>query len=117
MPYQAQQHGYKLEAKKHKPSEAKAYERRRGNASKRGYGHKWRKERARYLRDNPYCCIDSCHALATVVDHIEPHQGDQKLFWRRSNWQPMCKHHHDSKTAGENRGFGNPSRGGRVRSL
>jgi len=47
---------------------------------------------------------------ATVVDHIIPHRlkealndGDpvsiakaQKLFWSRSNWQPLCKQHHDS---------------------
>ncbi|MFD0669710.1 HNH endonuclease [Ramlibacter sp. MAHUQ-53] len=33
---------------------------------------------------------------ANVVDHIEPHRGDQALFWRRSNWQALCSHHHNS---------------------
>ena len=36
--------------------------------------------------------------MATVVDHIKPHRGDQKLFWDRSNWQPLCEHHHNVKT-------------------
>ena len=34
----------------------------------------------------------------TVVDHIVPHRGDQKLFWDKSNWQPLCKACHDRKT-------------------
>lgn len=40
---------------------------------------------------------------ATVVDHIIPHRGDQKLFWDRSNWQALCKSCHDSKTMTEDR--------------
>jgi 5-methylcytosine-specific restriction protein A len=38
---------------------------------------------------------------ATVVDHIVPHRGNQKLFWDRKNWQSLCKTHHDRKTAQE----------------
>jgi 5-methylcytosine-specific restriction endonuclease McrA len=34
--------------------------------------------------------------VATVVDHIIPHRGDQALFWDVSNWQSLCKPHHDS---------------------
>jgi 5-methylcytosine-specific restriction endonuclease McrA len=26
-----------------------------------------------------------------VVDHIQPHRGDQRLFWDRRNWQPLCR--------------------------
>jgi 5-methylcytosine-specific restriction endonuclease McrA len=33
---------------------------------------------------------------ASVVDHIKPHRGDQKLFWDSENWQSLCKLHHDS---------------------
>ena len=43
---------------------------------------------------------------ATVVDHIIPHKGDQKLFWDTRNWQPLCKPCHDKKTATEDGGFG-----------
>jgi len=32
---------------------------------------------------------------ATVIDHIIPHRGDQSLFWDQSNWQALCKPHHD----------------------
>ena len=38
---------------------------------------------------------------ATVVDHIIPHRGDQKLFWDRSNWQALCHRHHSMKTRRE----------------
>lgn len=41
--------------------------------------------------------------MATVVDHIIPHRGDQKLFWDRGNWQPLCEHHHNVKTMTEDR--------------
>lgn len=34
--------------------------------------------------------------VATVVDHIKRHGGDQVLFWDKANWQPLCKPHHDS---------------------
>lgn len=79
-----------------------------------GYGYKWQQERAAFLKENPLCV--ACHkrgllVAATVVDHIVPHKGDKELFWRRSNWQPLCKKHHDAKTARENGGFGNPARG------
>jgi len=35
---------------------------------------------------------------ATVVDHIIPHRGDQKLFWDQTNWEALCKECHDKKT-------------------
>jgi 5-methylcytosine-specific restriction endonuclease McrA len=81
---------------------------RRGTAASRGYGHKWRKVRLDYLAQHPLCVM--CERLgqvtaATVVDHKEPHRGDQKLFWSRSNWQALCKPHHDAtKRAEEHRG-------------
>jgi 5-methylcytosine-specific restriction protein A len=43
--------------------------------------------------------------LATEVDHIIPHGGDQRLFWAKSNWQPLCKPHHSSKTHSEVHGY------------
>jgi 5-methylcytosine-specific restriction protein A len=43
------------------------------------------------------------YVKATVVDHIKPHRGDQTLFWDRSNWQALCKQHHDEKTGKEDR--------------
>ena len=33
---------------------------------------------------------------STVVDHIEPHKGDQQKFWDKTNHQALCKHCHDA---------------------
>lgn len=65
---------------------------------------RWVKASKAYLRDNPLC-VD-CQELgvvepATDVDHIEPHKGDRKLFWDRSNWQSLCHRCHSRKTARE----------------
>jgi 5-methylcytosine-specific restriction endonuclease McrA len=67
--------------------------------AERGYGHKWQQSREVFLLNNPLCVMCKAEGkinAASVVDHIEPHKGDLKLFWRRSNWQPICKWHHDS---------------------
>lgn len=32
--------------------------------------------------------------LASVVDHVVAHRGNQTLFWDRSNWQGLCSTHH-----------------------
>ena len=75
-------------------------------AAERGYGAKWQRERRKFLESNPFCvkCYEEGHiTMATVVDHIVPHRGDQKLFWDRGNWQPLCEHHHNVKTMTEDR--------------
>jgi 5-methylcytosine-specific restriction protein A len=72
-----------------------AYEARRGTAADRGYGGRWRGARQSFLAAHPLC---RCGAQATVVDHIRAHRGDQRLFWDRSNWQPMCATCHGVKT-------------------
>jgi 5-methylcytosine-specific restriction protein A len=87
----------------------------RGSARERGYDSRWAKARATYLAEHPLCveCLKhGAYVEATVVDHIVPHKGDQKLFWDTGNWQPLCKPCHDRKTAREDGGWGNP-RGGR----
>lgn len=68
-------------------------------AAKRGYDHRWRKERDAYLRLHPLCVMcgaDGIDRAANVVDHIKPHRGDMVLFWDKTNWQSLCKKHHDS---------------------
>ncbi|CBL18616.1 AAA family ATPase [Ruminococcus sp. SR1/5] len=94
-------HG-QMYCEKHKPLHTKD----RAHASERGYGAKWQRERKKFLESNPFCvkCYEEGHiTMATVVDHIIPHRGDQKLFWDRSNWQPLCEHHHNVKTMTEDR--------------
>ncbi|MGE0857793.1 MAG: HNH endonuclease [Gammaproteobacteria bacterium] len=85
---------------------------RRDSARARGYTNKWEKARAAFLRVHPLCvaCEREDHQLtsATVVDHVIPHKGDTVLFWDSSNWQALCKRHHDRKTATEDGGFGRP---------
>ncbi|WP_312072141.1 HNH endonuclease signature motif containing protein [Anaerotignum propionicum] len=76
------------------------------SASKRGYDSRWRKARARFLKDHPLCVKckeEGILVKATVVDHIVPHRGDQRLFWDESNWQPLCKKCHDKKTMTEDK--------------
>ena len=68
------------------------------------YDSKWRKARARFLAAHPVCVMcerEGRLTPATVVDHVIPHRGDKRLFWDESNWQPLCKPHHDRKTLQE----------------
>jgi 5-methylcytosine-specific restriction endonuclease McrA len=68
----------------------------RPNFRQRGYTTQWDKARAAFLKAHPVCIIEGCSQPATVVDHRIPHKGNMKLFWDRSNWQPLCRHHHSS---------------------
>lgn len=98
---------------KHRRAATQALDARRGTAAERGYGHKWQQAREQFLRAHPLCRRHEARGevvAATVVDHIVPHKGDQDLFWRRSNWQPLCKHCHDVKTAVEDGAFGRAPR-------
>lgn len=82
----------------------------RETAAARGYGGRWQKARATFLARSPLCVACATEGrvtAATVVDHITPHKGDQGRFWDTDNWQPLCKAHHDRKTATEDGGFGN----------
>ncbi|GEO27037.1 hypothetical protein AAC03nite_28220 [Alicyclobacillus acidoterrestris] len=83
------------------------YDTERKSSAQRGYDSRWRKARLAYLKKHPLCV--ECEregrlTPATVVDHIVPHKGDKALFWDSANWQPMCKPHHDAKTAREDMG-------------
>lgn len=60
--------------------------------------YKWQKARAAFLNVNSTCVMCAAEGkirLADVVDHIVPHRGDEFLFWDTSNWQALCKQHHD----------------------
>jgi 5-methylcytosine-specific restriction protein A len=72
------------------------------------YDRQWRKQRVYFLQRHPLCVMCQSEGRvnqATVVDHIEPHKGDERLFWDINNWQSLCKRHHDSdKRKMEHRG-------------
>lgn len=64
------------------------------------YNYTWQQKRARYLAAHPFCvhCRENgLFVAATVVDHIVPHQGDQRLFWdEKNNFQSLCRTCHNS---------------------
>lgn len=66
----------------------------RATAAQRGYGHAWRKCREGHLLKHPDCV--RCGKIASVVDHIVPHRGDQQKFWDENNRQSMCATCHSS---------------------
>lgn len=77
------------------------------------YDGRWQKARLTYLAEHPLCsmCMQQGKVVkATEVDHIVRHglkaalasgdrsqiQAAQDIFWDSSNWQALCKPHHDS---------------------
>ena len=65
----------------------------RKTSAQRGYDTQWQRARLEFLRANPLCasCLKEGRTIAaTVVDHVVPHRGDDRLFWDRSNWQSLC---------------------------
>jgi 5-methylcytosine-specific restriction protein A len=63
--------------------------------------------RARVLREQPFCAGSGCtRALTRLdahVDHIRPHEGDERLFFWRENLQGLCRACHTAKSRAERR--------------
>ena len=62
-------------------------------AAQRGYGYRWQKYAAGFLKRNPVCVIhDRAGRLvpSECVDHIVAHKGDMELFWDPENHQALC---------------------------
>lgn len=103
-----------LKPKRPKPTKRVRYPEpanQRLSSTKRGYGYRWQKIRIAFLQQNPLCVMCQKEEVikpATVVDHIQPHKGDQALFWDQNNWQPLCNPHHRSVSAKYDGAFGNP---------
>jgi len=61
------------------------------------YGRRWRKARAMFLSENPWCAMcdeEGRKEPATEVDHIKKHNGNPFVFWDETNWQGLCAYHH-----------------------
>ncbi|TWG97857.1 5-methylcytosine-specific restriction protein A [Ochrobactrum sp. J50] len=90
------------------------YARQRNPVARALYRSKrWRTERASFLHDHPLCVECERHDLvrpASVVDHVDPHDGNETVFWDRSRWQALCASCHGRKTAAKDGGFGNALR-------
>ena len=69
----------------------------------------WRAASKAWLQRYPVCVLCLCRGKINeratedtcttqrllVVDHIEPHRGDDRLFWDHNNWQTLCRLCHD----------------------
>lgn len=77
------------------------------------YGRKrWKELRLVILAENPICA--RCDSHSEVVDHKNPHRGDERMFYARWNLQALCKRCHDSKTARKDSNF---AKGGKDKLL
>ncbi|BAQ16926.1 hypothetical protein [Methyloceanibacter caenitepidi] len=75
---------------------------------------RWRQLRLAQLRRHPMCQCPHCKEKglpAEVVDHIERHAGDRKLFFDRRNLQSMAKECHDRFKQSQERGGAGFDRG------
>lgn len=73
------------------------------------YGsQRWRNRSKHQLREHPLCayCLEKGKIIAaTVSDHVQPHHGDEVLFWF-GELQSLCYQCHNSaKAAQEKRGY------------
>jgi 5-methylcytosine-specific restriction endonuclease McrA len=81
-----------------KQGRQRQHDAKRGSARQRGYGTQWDKCVATFKLSHPLCL--GCQAIGLVqatelVDHVEPHRGNQAKFWNSAMWQPSCRWHHD----------------------
>jgi 5-methylcytosine-specific restriction protein A len=81
---------------------------RRPSAAKRGYDHRWRQTRARFLRDHPSCA--SCGAPAVDVHHLDGLGPRGPLGHDPHNLQALCKPCHGRVTAREQPGGWNTTK-------
>jgi 5-methylcytosine-specific restriction protein A len=69
---------------------------------------RWKRRRRAWLRAYPLCAY--CERagrveVATVVDHVEPHRGNEQLFWS-GELQSLCSSCHSGiKQGDEARGY------------
>lgn len=59
----------------------------------------WKRLRSAHLAQQPLCAFCLRQEVVTeaaVVDHVNPHKGDEALFFDASNLQSLCKSCHDS---------------------
>lgn len=83
----------------HKNADKRAIDRRRGSASKRGYGARWRQLRKMILARDPVCQAEGCGEPSTDVDHIKPRRDGGTND--PANLQGLCHECHSRKTAHE----------------
>lgn len=68
--------------------------------------NRWRKKAKAQLAAEPLCRMcraDGRTTAATIADHLDPHRGDETLFWF-GELQSLCKPCHDSAKQREEKG-------------
>jgi len=68
---------------------------------------RWHNLRRAQLARRPFCQCPHCDGKfvkGQVVDHIEPHKGDTRLFFNPKNLQTLTKLCHDSMKQSAERG-------------
>lgn len=76
----------------------------KASAEERGYGRLHRAIRRQVLAEEPICRMCDAEGFVTattIADHIVPKAEGGRTV--RSNYQGLCKAHHDEKTAAEAR--------------
>ena len=59
---------------------------------------RWKALAQRQLAMHPLCVMceqEGKVVPARICDHIQPHRGDEILFWNPQNLQSLCRRHHD----------------------
>lgn len=69
-----------------------------------GYDARWRRTRARYLREHPHCEHPDCRELANEVHHRDGRGPNGPRGHDAANLQALCKPHHSRITAREQPG-------------
>jgi 5-methylcytosine-specific restriction protein A len=73
-------------------------------------GARWKRRTAHQLRIEPLCAMCKVQGViepACIVDHAEPHRGDQNRYWFGALQSLCVAHHNRSKQQIEVRGFSN----------
>lgn len=76
----------------------------RPTAAARGYDHKWRRTRGRYLQLHPTCEHPGCELAAYDVHHLDGKGPLGPAGHTHSNLQALCHSHHSSITASTTNG-------------
>lgn len=86
----------------HRREQRREYDRQRVRPHWHLYNdRRWRGKhglKRRVLNEEPICQAPGCERPSSEVDHIVPHNGDERLFFDRANLQGLCETCHSQKT-------------------
>jgi 5-methylcytosine-specific restriction protein A len=96
----------------HRKQETQRYDQQRGSAHSRGYTVRWRRYSQWFIRqpENVFCKLQlaGCTNLTGCVDHIQPCEPNDPLWFDPSNHQGSCTHCNSVKGHRYMKGEGQP---------